>query len=203
MEKNRRQFLRRLAGMGGAATLSAMPFIARAAAETHVRDIRLSTHKGYVRLVFDLDKSVDHSVFSLNKPERIVLDLKNTKMNHGMVDRVGANSLIRRIRSGVRDGNDLRVVFDLQKEVKPRSFVLGPSGKSGHRLVLDLHNESASAPVASKPAVKKQLRDVIVAIDAGHGAGIPAPPVRKAPRKKRLPCRWQKGWRRRSISKKA
>ncbi len=170
--------------MGGAATLSAMPFIARAAAETHVRDIRLSTHKGYVRLVFDLDKSVDHSVFSLNKPERIVLDLKNTKMNHGMVDRVGANSLIRRIRSGVRDGNDLRVVFDLQKEVKPRSFVLGPSGKSGHRLVLDLHNESASATVVSKPAAKKQLRDVIIAIDAGHGGRDPGATGKKGTKEK-------------------
>lgn len=184
MEKNRRQFLRRLAGIGGAATLSAMPYIARAAAETHVRDIRLSTHKGYVRLVFDLDKSVDHSIFALNKPERIVLDLKNTKMNHGMVDRVGANSLIRRIRSGVRDGNDLRVVFDLQKEVKPRSFVLGPSGKSGHRLVLDLHNDSASATVASKPVAKKQLRDVVIAIDAGHGGRDPGATGKKGTKEK-------------------
>jgi N-acetylmuramoyl-L-alanine amidase len=184
MEKNRRQFLRRLAAMGGAATLSAMPFIARAAAETHVRDIRLSTHKGYVRLVFDLDKSVDHTIFALNKPERIVLDLKNTRMNHGMVDRVGANSLIRGIRSGVRDGKDLRVVFDLQKQVKPRSFVLGPSGKSGHRLVLDLHNESASATVASKPVAKKQLRDVIVAIDAGHGGRDPGATGKKGTKEK-------------------
>ncbi|MBT8128502.1 MAG: N-acetylmuramoyl-L-alanine amidase [Gammaproteobacteria bacterium] len=184
MEKNRRQFLRRLAAMGGAATMSAMPFIARAAAETHVRDIRLSTHKGYVRLVFDLDKSVDHTIFALNKPERIVLDLKNTKMNHGMVDRVGANSLIRGIRSGVRDAKDLRVVFDLQKEVKPRSFVLGPSGKSGHRLVLDLHNDSASATVASKPVAKKQLRDVIVAIDAGHGGRDPGATGKKGTKEK-------------------
>ena len=184
MEKNRRQFLRRLAGIGGAATLSAMPFIAKAATETHVRDIRLSTHTGYVRLVFDLDKSVDHTIFTLNKPERIVLDLKNTKMNHGMVDRVGANSLIRSIRSGVRDGKDLRVVFDLQQEVKPRSFVLGPSGKSGHRLVLDLHNESASATVASKPAAKKQLRDVIIAIDAGHGGKDPGATGNKGTKEK-------------------
>ena len=184
MEKNRRQFLRRLAGIGGAATLSAMPFIAKAAAETHVRDIRLSTHKGYVRLVFDLDKSVDHTIFTLNEPERIVLDLKNTKMNHGMVDRVGANSLIRSIRSGVRDGKDLRVVFDLQQEVKPRSFVLGPSGKSGHRLVLDLHNESASATVASKPAAKNQLRDVIIAIDAGHGGKDPGATGNKGTKEK-------------------
>ena len=184
MEKNRRQFIRRLAGLGGIATMSAMPFVAKAAAETNIRDIRLSSHKGYIRLVFDLDKSVDHSIFTLNKPERIVLDLKNTKMNHGMVDRVGANSLIRSIRSGVRDGNDLRVVFDLQQEVKPRSFLLGPSGKSGHRLVLDLHNEKAGAAVENRVVKKKQLRDVIIAIDAGHGGKDPGATGKKGTKEK-------------------
>ena len=184
MEKNRRQFIRRLAGLGGIATMSAMPFVAKAAAETNIRDIRLSSHKGYIRLVFDLDKSVDHSIFTLNKPERIVLDLKNTKMNHGMVDRVGANSLIRSIRSGVRDGNDLRVVFDLQQEVKPRSFLLGPSGKSGHRLVLDLHNEKAGAAVENRAVKKKQLRDVIIAIDAGHGGKDPGATGKKGTKEK-------------------
>ncbi|MGD2053888.1 MAG: N-acetylmuramoyl-L-alanine amidase [Gammaproteobacteria bacterium] len=149
--------------------MSAVPFVAKAAASAKVRDIRLSTHNGYIRLVFDLDRTVDHSVFSLNNPERIVLDLKNTKMTHGMVDRVSANSLIRGIRSGVRDGDDLRVVFDLQQAVKPRSFLLGPSGSSGHRLVLDLHDEQVKPTVSQK----KKLRDVIVAIDAGHGGKDP------------------------------
>jgi len=165
--------------------MSAVPFVANAAAKTRVKDIRLSSHKGYVRLVFDLDKSVDHSVFTLNKPERIVLDLKNTKMTHGMVDRVRANSMIRRIRSGVRDGNDMRVVFDLQQEVKPRSFLLGPSGKSGHRLVLDLHTEQAGSIVLKKDVTKKkQLRDVIVAIDAGHGGRDPGATGKKGTREK-------------------
>jgi N-acetylmuramoyl-L-alanine amidase len=187
MEKNRRQFLRQLAGFGGVATMSTVPIVAKAAAAatTKVQDIRLSSHKGYVRLVFDLNKSVDHSIFTLNKPERIVLDLKNTKMTHGMVDRVGANSLIRSIRSGVRDGNDLRVVFDLQHEVKPRSFLLGPSGKSGYRLVLDLHNEKAGSSISKKTAPKKKaLRDVIIAIDAGHGGKDPGALGKKGTREK-------------------
>ena len=165
--------------------MSAVPFVANAAAATNVKDIRLSSHDGYVRLVFDLDKSVDHSIFTLNQPERIVLDLKNTKMVHGMVDRVGANSMIRRIRSGVQNNDDLRVVFDLQAEVKPRSFLLGPSAKSGHRLVLDLHNEKAK-PEATKKAVsaKKQLRDVIIAIDAGHGGRDPGATGKKGTKEK-------------------
>ena len=154
--------------------MSAVPFVVNAAAATNVKDIRLSSHDGYLRLVFDLDKSVDHSIFTLNKPERIVLDLKNTKMVHGMVDRVRANSMIRRIRSGVQNNDDLRVVFDLQHEVKPRSFILGPSAKSGHRLVLDLHTEKSNPAVTKETRpTKKQLRDVIIAIDAGHGGRDP------------------------------
>jgi N-acetylmuramoyl-L-alanine amidase len=185
MRNNRRQFLKHLAGLGGAATMSAIPFVAKAAAATNVKDIRLSSHDGYLRLVFDLDKSVDHSIFTLNKPERIVLDLKNTRMVHGMVDRVGANSMIRRIRSGVQNKDDLRVVFDLQHEVKPRSFILGPSAKSGHRLVLDLHTEKVNAAVKKKTEpTKKQLRDVIIAIDAGHGGRDPGATGKKGTKEK-------------------
>jgi len=173
MEKNRRKFLARLAALSGVATMSAIPGAAHAAA-TKVKDIRLSSHSGYVRLVFDLSKTVDHSIFTLEEPDRIVLDLKQTTMTHGMVDRVNSHSLIRRIRSGIRNGNDLRVVFDLQREATPRSFVLGPSGKSGYRLVLDLHSDKATSSTP-KPSTKRTtaLRDVIVAIDAGHGGKDP------------------------------
>ena len=89
-------------------------------------------------------------------------------MPHGMVDRLQAKSLIRSVRSGVRNGNDLRVVFDLSKEVKPRSFLLAPSGQSGHRLVLDLHDKRKPTNVT-----KTKKRDVIIAIDAGHGGRDP------------------------------
>ena len=100
--------------------------------------------------MFDLDKAVNHNVFTLEKPHRIVLDLKNTQMSHGMVDRVSANSMIRSIRSGVKNSSDLRVVFDLQNKAKPRSFVLAPSGKSGYRLVLDLHDVNNAKKVTKK-----------------------------------------------------
>ena len=186
MEKNRRQFLRRLAGFGGMATMPAVPLLSHAATATKVKDIRLSSHQGYLRLVFDLNKSVDHSIFTLDGPDRVVLDFKNTSMTHGMVDRVGANSLIRRIRSGIRNSNDLRVVFDLQQKVKPRSFLLGPSGKAGYRLVLDLHDQKvSSAVVAKKRDVKKKaLRDVIIAIDAGHGGKDPGALGKKGTKEK-------------------
>lgn len=171
-KNNRRQFLKNLAGsVAGMGTLasSAVPGLATAASQAvKVKDIRLSKNSGYVRLVFDLDDIADHSVFTLNGPERVVLDIKNTKMPHGMVDRVQANSLIRSIRSGVRNEKDLRVVFDLSESVTPRSFLLAPTADTGHRLVIDLHDKSKSAKNR-----EQKKRDVVIAIDAGHGGKDP------------------------------
>jgi len=169
-QNDRRKFLKSIAGLSGLAA-SAVPGFSSAAATkgTKVRDIRLSKNKGYVRLVFDLDGIADHSIFALHNPERVVLDIKKTKMPHGMVDQLQANSLIRTIRSGVRNNKDLRVVFDLSKEVSPRSFLLAPSGSSGHRLVIDLRNKESQSEKIK--AVSK--RDVIIAIDAGHGGRDP------------------------------
>ena len=168
-ESNRRNFLKSIAGLSGLA-VSAVPGIsaANASSSATIKDIRLSKNKGYVRLVFDLDSIADHSIFALEGPDRVVLDIKKANMPHGLVDQVQANSLIKSIRSGVRNKSDLRVVFDLSEQVTPRSFLLAPSGSSGHRLVLDLHDKNASAK-----AKKTTKRDVIIAIDAGHGGKDP------------------------------
>ncbi|MCK4675677.1 MAG: N-acetylmuramoyl-L-alanine amidase, partial [Gammaproteobacteria bacterium] len=76
---------------------------------------------------------------------------------------------------------DLRVVFDLSTEVTPRSFLLAPSGKSGYRLVLDLHDKNKSSRVK-----KAKKRDVIVAIDAGHGGKDPGATGRSGTREKTI-----------------
>lgn len=180
MQGNRRKFLKSLAGLSGLAA-SAVPGMSLAASKgiAQVKDIRLSRNKGYVRIVFDLDKSAGHSIFALHDPERVVLDIKKSQMSHGMVDRLQANSLIRSVRSGVRNGDDLRVVFDLSEQVTPRSFLLTPSGKSGHRLVLDLHNSKKSTKIK-----KSKKRDVIIAIDAGHGGRDPGATGRSGTREK-------------------
>ena len=185
MSNNRRKFLKSLAGLSGLAT-SIVPGLSSAKSVTglsksQVKDIRLSNNKGYVRLVFDLNGIADHSVFALDKPDRVVLDIKNATMPHGLVDRVQANALIRSIRSGVQNKKDLRVVFDLSRSVTARSFLLGPTGKSGHRLVIDLHDNKA---VARNKIKKTSKRDVVIAIDAGHGGRDPGATGRSGTREK-------------------
>ena len=191
MKTDRRKFLKNLAGLSslaasavpGATAAKSAVKTAAGASSTRIKDIRLSKNKGYVRLVFDLNDSAEHSVFALHKPERVVLDIKNIKMPHGMVDRLQANSLIRSIRSGVQNKKDLRVVFDLSKTVTPRSFLLAPSGKSGHRLVIDLHDAKKQTEKSTQ-VKKSSKRDVIIAIDAGHGGKDPGATGRSGTREK-------------------
>ncbi|MCK4675126.1 MAG: AMIN domain-containing protein, partial [Gammaproteobacteria bacterium] len=81
IETDRRKFLKSIAGLSGLA-VSAVPGLAsaRGPVAAQVQDIRLSKNKNYIRLVFDLDGIADHSLFALQAPNRVVLDIKNTKM---------------------------------------------------------------------------------------------------------------------------
>ena len=81
IESDRRKFLKSLAGLSGLAA-SAVPGLssAKAADGAQIKDIRLSKNKDYVRLVFDLDNIADHSLFALQGPDRVVLDVKNASI---------------------------------------------------------------------------------------------------------------------------
>lgn len=143
-----------------------------------VMNIRLSYNSDSTRVVFDLSGPVEHRLFSLHDPERIVIDLENAKMAElaQHVD-LGASAIVA-IRHAARDGTDLRVVLDLQNSSTLKSFLLPPIGGYDHRLVVDLYHPGAPAPTLATPVPTPvivadfnvtSLRDVVVAIDAGHG----------------------------------
>ena len=93
---------------------------------------------------------------------------------------------MRGIRSAKRGADTLRVVLDLKNSVRPRSFFLKPDGKSGHRLVVDLHatNLSPTPIITSQQQRQKQKKEFIIAIDPGHGGRDPGAIGRKGTREK-------------------
>jgi N-acetylmuramoyl-L-alanine amidase len=139
-----------------------------------IEGLRLWRAPDHTRLVFDLSGPVDHKLMMLANPQRLVLDLEQVALNTRFDSVELKNSPITGIRSGIRNKSDLRIVLDLQQAVKPRSFLLKANGGYGDRLVVDLYDKGKSnKPV--KAAVKKaaEKRDIIVAIDAGHGGEDP------------------------------
>jgi N-acetylmuramoyl-L-alanine amidase len=70
--------------------------------------------------------------------------------------------------------------------VTPRSFLLAPSGKAGHRLVLDLYDKKSTSVSKKSNTKKSKKRDVIIAIDAGHGGKDPGATGRGGTREKTI-----------------
>lgn len=141
-----------------------------------VEQVRIWPAPDHTRLVFDLSDSVSHSLFTLSNPERIVIDIKGSQVKAVLADLNLSKTPIKEIRSGKR-ADGVRIVLDLRRRTQPRSFDLRPNDKYGHRLVVDLvDTEPSSAP---KKAVPEAIqlppgnRDIIIAIDAGHGGEDP------------------------------
>ena len=175
MEKQRRKFLSQLTSrIAGVGVLAAAPVLSQAAgSHIKVKNIRMSREPDKTRLVFDLDGAVEHSLFALHKPERLVLDLKRTRLMEAGVLKELHSPQLKGIRTGVRNLHDLRIVLDLKNRTSPSSFLLEPKGNNGHRLVIDVKEPASSSTPKEVVAKKKKLRDVIVAIDPGHGGKDP------------------------------
>ncbi len=139
-----------------------------------VHDVRLWRAPDHTRIVFDLTGPAQHSLMVLKNPDRIVLDIKQAALDAGYSDLKLDNTPVAGIRSGVREKTDLRVVFDLKTPVDPRSFALKANQQAGDRLVVDLYDrEAASKPRPAKTVNESSRRDIVIAIDAGHGGEDP------------------------------
>ncbi|MEP1473118.1 MAG: N-acetylmuramoyl-L-alanine amidase [Halieaceae bacterium] len=143
------------------------------AAEVH--DVRLWRAPDHTRIVFDLTAPASHKLLVLDNPSRIVVDISDTRLKTDLAQMPLADTPISRFRSGVREGTDLRVVLEMSAKVNPRSFTLKANQQAGDRLVLDLYDQNGKSTATVKKSVKQPSakRDIIIAIDAGHGGEDP------------------------------
>lgn len=149
--------------------------------QADVRDVRIWPEPdGDTRIVLDTTRALDHKAFDLASPYRVVLDISNAKMLKNLDEVVLEGSPIRTLRSARRGDNDLRVVLELREPANFKTFTLPPNDVYGHRLVIDLIARPDSAVVSAAPVPVKKAeeyrnvkRDIIIAIDAGHGGEDP------------------------------
>lgn len=121
-----------------------------ALAVTQVKSMRLWRAPDNTRLVFDLSGPVQHSVFTLSAPDRLVIDINGATLAAPLSVST-SNTPISSVRSAQRTPTDLRVVVDLKKSVTPKSFTLAPNAQYGNRLVVDLYDQESDAIAATTP----------------------------------------------------
>ncbi|WP_049757664.1 N-acetylmuramoyl-L-alanine amidase [Magnetococcus marinus] len=175
---NRRQLLQLLALTSGGMLL---PNLAEASlGPNQIKDIRVWTAPDHSRVVFDLERPVKHTLFRLKNPDRVVLDIENAILSQSTSHLRIKDPVVRAFRMGIPRPDTTRAVFELNEEVRPRSFLLKATKDRGPRLVIDLYRkgelerqarlEREYDPFRNRTPVRENM---VVVIDPGHGGEDP------------------------------
>ncbi len=156
--------------------------------QVEINAVDYLTQETHSRVIFNTSSSIVRNVFLLNDPSRLVIDFKNARLKKPLKQPTSDHPYFKKIRSARKNKTDLRVVVDLKQTVQQTNFNLAPNKKQGHRFIVDLVNApknitlvpSINRPptlnnypiLASKATTKsilKKTKDIVIAIDAGHG----------------------------------
>ncbi|WP_417618062.1 N-acetylmuramoyl-L-alanine amidase [Oceanisphaera sp.] len=141
-----------------------------------LESIRVWPSPDNTRIVLDMSSAPSYKYFMLTNPHRLVVDLSDTQNRVKFAAIHNKSELITKVRHSTPPvAGSYRLVFELKQSVKPVVFPLAPAGDYGHRLVIDLpYNDASRArqPIVRKPAPMGQ-KEVVIAIDAGHGGEDP------------------------------
>jgi N-acetylmuramoyl-L-alanine amidase len=147
------------------------------AAPVKVENTRIWAAPDSTRVVFDISAPVENNISMLTSPYRAVIDLENTLLMGETAQPVISDKFLQGVRIAKRNKQDLRIVLDLKKFVSYKSFLLQPNKHYGHRLVVDLFNsdgkELSKVKLDEQEEPSNRPRDVIIAVDAGHGGEDP------------------------------
>ncbi len=178
----------------GLACLSA----ASSFAAIDITQTRFWPAQDYSRLTLESQIPLRHTLFSVENPNRLVIDLEDVELGEPLKQlgsKIGSDDpYIKSVRVARFKPGIVRLVLDLKGPIKPQLFDLNPVGEYGYRLVLDVYPatpqdpmmalidqekikpEDKPAPAVAPPAKSSpelRARTLIIAIDAGHGGEDP------------------------------
>jgi N-acetylmuramoyl-L-alanine amidase len=143
-----------------------------------VRAIRLWAGPDSTRVVLDLSGSAQHNLQILKNPDRVVLDVADARLAAAPGAAPAGTGSVKQVRMARRPSGELRIVLDLARPIQAKSFLAAPNNRYGYRLVIDLGlTQSGTAPAVATPIkvehAPPDARDLVIAIDAGHGGEDP------------------------------
>jgi N-acetylmuramoyl-L-alanine amidase len=108
-----------------------------------ITSARVWPAQDYTRLTLESKQPVQYNMFTVNNPDRLVIDLEEVELGKTLdeLTRLISNNdpYIKSVRVGRFKPGVVRLVLDLKAEVKPQLFVLKPIAEYGYRLVLDVY----------------------------------------------------------------
>ena len=162
---------------------------------TELRGLRVAAAPGGTQVTLDLTSVTSQKLFTLDHPQRAVIDLGHTRLG-GNVRLPLGTGVVSGFRIGTQPGGTLRVVMQLKSLAPTRTVWLQTPGYAGRQLVITLGDASPAAMAAAGVAAPATVtappvvdttprivraahapsdsgRDVVIAVDAGHGGQDP------------------------------
>jgi N-acetylmuramoyl-L-alanine amidase len=161
-----------LAALASFAVLS----VAQAGEAAELRAVTLSAAAQSAQVTLDVSEGAAHQLFTLDNPDRIVIDLPHTHLARGF-HLPAAAGVVTAVRVGEPSRGTLRVVLQLRSALAAHSVWVG-AGAARHLLVSlgepsTVLADAGPKSVAAAHAPGDGDRDVIIAVDAGHGGEDP------------------------------
>lgn len=159
------------------------------AAPVQIEGVRIWPAPDNTRIVIDLSAPVE---YQLNRAgDQIQIDLAQAALNRALPAVDSQKGLLAQLQSQVVQGG-VRLTLDIKPGAEAKSFVLKPYQQYGHRLVVDISplqpatpNTSTAAAVGGQNSkAAEPSREIIIAIDAGHGGEDPGARGRNGTREK-------------------
>ena len=185
---------------GAVALLAATANLAWASSEAELEGVRVAATPDGTQVTLDLSSLTTEKLFTLENPDRAVIDLGHTHLAGGVRLPLGTGA-VSGFRVGTQPGGTLRVVVQLKSTTPAHEAWAQSSGAATRQLVITLGDvptqaamASASAapvatstvatttsdPVDAMPKIVRAAhaptesgRDIVVAVDAGHGGQDP------------------------------
>ena len=153
-------------------------------AATELRDLRIDSQPDATQIRIDLSASTLTRWFVLEQPRRLVVDLSNTVKPKQTLPL--ASGAVRALRAGPQANGDLRLVFEIDPAAQLQPVGMDGSSTRTAALAFSLSSSAGAPAAAVSPVSRAPLREVkaahapptsgrevIVAIDAGHGGQDP------------------------------
>ena len=117
--------------------LLAAPALAWGGASAELRSIDIVAVEGGARVSLNTSAITSHSFFTLEDPNRVVVDLRDTQLARG-VHVPEVSGVVANVRTGERPGGTLRVVIELSTPTRARGQWFASSGNASNQFVVAL-----------------------------------------------------------------
>lgn len=134
-----------------ASTLFLLPVVPRLAMAGTILAVRTWPADEYTRVTLEMDSELKAEHFTLEGPDRLVVDIEGLTMSRAINDLVSKikpnDPYIESVRVAQNRPDVIRLVMDLKQPIAPQVFTLKPIGEYKYRLVLDLYPKVAQDPL--------------------------------------------------------